>query len=148
MDSIYTFLSQVSIICNILVFYFYCLVSLDGKEIHEITREFLRRLEISKERLKMASNETPANPTLSADITGEFWCKFILFVQILTLLNPYIKQFTLHTTLLFRPYQELHSWSDKISNTFHLPWWWTRCNLRWLHNETIHEFYVPTLEGI
>jgi hypothetical protein len=75
-------------------------VSLDGKEIHEITREFLRRLEISKERRRVASHEIPANPTLSADITGEFRCKFILFVPFLTLLNPCIKQFTLHTTLL------------------------------------------------
>jgi len=57
---------------NILIYYFYCLVLLDGKEIHEITREFLRRLEISKERRKMASHEIPANPTLTADITGEF----------------------------------------------------------------------------
>jgi hypothetical protein len=45
---------------------------LDGKEIHEITREFLRRLEINKERHKMASHEILTNPTLSADITGEF----------------------------------------------------------------------------
>jgi len=54
------------------VFYFYCIVSLDGKEIHEITREFLRRLAISKERRKMASHATLTNPTLSAAITGEF----------------------------------------------------------------------------
>jgi hypothetical protein len=45
---------------------------LDGKEIQEITREFLRTLEISKERRKTASHEIRATPTLSADITGEF----------------------------------------------------------------------------
>jgi hypothetical protein len=69
----------------------------------------------------MASHEILAIPTLSTDITGEFRCHLILFAQILTLVSPYVKQFTLHTTLLFRPNQELHSWSDKISNTFHIP---------------------------
>jgi hypothetical protein len=96
-------------------------VLLDGKEIREITREFLKRLEISKERNKMASHEILATPTLSADITGEFQCQFISFAKILILLSPCIKQFTQDTALIFRPYQEFHSWSNKINNTFHLP---------------------------
>jgi hypothetical protein len=56
--------------CNIL---FYCLALLDGKQISNTTREFLKRLEINKAGHKMASNQTHVNSTLPADIMGEFW---------------------------------------------------------------------------
>lgn len=78
--------------------FFLCLVMLDGKQIHDTTREFLKRLEINKGH-KMTLPQTRANPTLPEDITSEFCCHLycICGTYITLLKSPCIKH--LHFTL-------------------------------------------------
>lgn len=69
---------------------------LDGKQISDTNREFLKRLEINKAGHKLAPDQTHINSTLSADIMSEFLVYFICETLI-----PCIKQFIFYHCPLF-----------------------------------------------
>jgi hypothetical protein len=62
---------------------------LDGKQITDTNRAFLKRLEINKAGNKLAPNQRHTNSTLPADIMSEFGVYFICETLLLASSNLY-----------------------------------------------------------